>query len=118
MIDKVGGAIIKDKKILDVTKYIKKDDEYTVFSKVYNAEKVEEPSHVDLVTKAIVRGFSDNDFLALSTSTWDPFTIEIYPELNEDIKKRITKRIKIDIGNMIEEHKSKQLLDILTKKTK
>lgn len=96
----------------------KKDGEYTIFSKVYNAEKIEEPSHVDLVTKALKRGFKDKDFLALSTSTWDPFTIEIYPELNEDIKKRITRRIKRDISDMIEEYKSKQLLDILTKKTK
>ena len=96
----------------------KKDGEYTIFSRVYDVEKTGEPSHVDLVTKAMVRGFSDNDFLALNTSTWDPFTIEIYPELNEDIKKRVTKRIKKDISEIIEEHKNKQLLDTLTKKTK
>lgn len=96
----------------------KKDGEYTIFSRVYDVEKTGEPSHVDLVTKAITRGFSDNDFLALSTSTWDPFTIEIYPELNKDIEKRITRRIKRDIGDMVEKHKSKQLLDTLTKKTK
>ena len=96
----------------------KKDGEYTIFSRVYDVEKTGEPSHVDLVTKAITRGFSDNDFLALSTSTWDPFTIEIYPELNKDIKKRITRRIKRDIGDMVEKYKSKQLLDTLTKKTK
>lgn len=96
----------------------KKDGEYTVFSKVYDVEKIEEPSHVDLVTKAMVRGFSDKGFLALSTATWDPFTIEIYPELNEDIKKRIIKRIKRDISNIIEEYKTKQLSDTLTKKTK
>ena len=93
----------------------KKDGEYTVFSKVYNVEKVEEPSHVDLVTKALKRGFSDNDFLALSTSTWDPFTIEIYPELKEDIKKRIIKRIKRDISDIIETHKKKQLLKEINK---
>ena len=96
----------------------KKDGEYTIFSKVYNAEKVEEPSHIDLVTKAITRGFSDNDFLALSTSTWEPFTIEIYPELKEDIKKRITKRIKRDISDMIEEHKKRTLLERKSNKEK
>ena len=80
----------------------KKDGEYTVFSKVYNAEKVEEPSHVDLVTKAITRGFSDSDFLALGTSTWEPFTVEIYPELNEKAKKKISKLIKADIIKIIE----------------
>lgn len=96
----------------------KKDGEYTVFSKVYDVEKTGDPSHIDLVTKALKRGFNDKDFLALSTSTWDPFTIEIYPELNEDIKKRIIKRIKRDISNIIEEYKTKQLSDTLTKKTK
>jgi len=96
----------------------KKDGEYAIFSRVYDVEKTGEPSHVDLVTKAITRGFSDNDFLALSTSTWDPFTIEIYPELNKDIEKRITKRIKKDVSDIIEEHKTKQLLGVLTKKTK
>lgn len=96
----------------------KKDGEYTIFSRVYDVEKTGEPSHVDLVTKAITRGFSDNDFLALSTSTWDPFTIEIYPELNKDIEKRITKRIKKDVSDIIEEYKTKQLLGVLTKKTK
>lgn len=96
----------------------KKDGEYTIFSKVYDAEKTGEPSHIDLVTKALKRGFSDKDFLALSTSTWDPFTIEIYPELNKDIEKRITKHIKRDISDIIEEYKTKQLLNTLTKKTK
>ncbi len=93
----------------------KKDGECTVFSKVYNAEKVEEPSHIDLVTKAITRGFSDNDFLALSTSTWKPFTTEIYPELDEKIKKKITKLIKADIIRIIENHKKKKLLQELNK---
>lgn len=93
----------------------KRDDEYTVFSKVYNAEKVEEPSHVDLVTKAMVRGFSDNDFLALSTSTWEPFTVEIYPELNEKSKKKIIKLIKEDIIKIIKNHKNKKLLQEMNK---
>ncbi len=96
----------------------KKDGEYTIFSKVYNVEKTGEPSHVDLVTKAVKRGFSDNDFIALSTSTWNPFTTEIYPELNEDIKKRVTKRIKRDISDMIEEHKKRTLLERNNKKEK
>ena len=96
----------------------KKDGEYTVFSKVYNAEKVEEPSHVDLVTKAMVRGFSDNDFLALSTSTWEPFTTEIYPELDEKIKKKITKLIKADIIRIIENHKKRTLLERKSNKEK
>lgn len=91
----------------------KKDGEYTIFSKVYNAEKIEEPSHVDLVTKAMVRGFSDNDFLALSTSTWEPFTTEIYPELDGKIKKKITKLIKADIIRIIENYKKKKLLQEL-----
>ena len=96
----------------------KKDGDYTIFSKVYNAEKVEEPSHVDLVTKAITRGFSDNDFLALSTSTWEPFTTEIYPELDEKIKKKITKLIKADIIRIIENHKKGMLLEIKSNKEK
>lgn len=88
----------------------KKDGEYTVFSKVYNAERVEEPSHVDLVTKAITRGFSDNDFLALSTSTWEPFTVEIYPELDEKSKKKISKLIKSDIKSILQDRETKKLL--------
>lgn len=93
----------------------KKDGEYTVFLKVYNAEKVEEPSHVDLVTKAMIRGFSDNDFLALSTSTWEPFTTEIYPILDEKTKNKVSKLIKNNIIRIIETHKKKQLLKEINK---
>lgn len=93
----------------------KKDGEYTVFSKVYNVEKVEEPSHIDLVTKAIARGFSDHDFLALSTSTWDPFTTEIYPELNEKLKNKISKLIKDDIKSILQDRETKKLSKRLQK---
>ncbi len=93
----------------------KRDGEYTVFSKVYNVEKTEEPSHIDLVSKAIKRGFSDNDFLALSTSTWNPFTTEIYPELDEKIKKKISKLIKEDIMRIIENNKTRKILQKIDK---
>ena len=96
----------------------KKDGEYTIFSRVYDVEKTGEPSHIDLVTKAMVRGFSDNDFLALSTSTWEPFTTEIYPELDEKIKKKITKLIKADIIRIIENHKKRTLLERKSNKEK
>lgn len=89
----------------------KRNGEYTVLSKVYNVEKVEEPSHIDLVTKAIKMGFTDNDFLALSTSTWKPFTTEIYPELDGKIKKKLSKLIKADIMRIIESNRTKKLLD-------
>lgn len=87
----------------------KKDGEYTLFSKVYDVEKTEEPSHIDLVTRAIQRGFTDNDFFALSTSTWKPFTAEIYPELDEKVKKKISKLIKLDIQLILQKHSSKTL---------
>ena len=90
----------------------KKDGEYTIFSKVYDVEKVEEPSHIDLVTKALKRGFSDNDFLALSTSTWNPFTIEIYPQLDGKTKKKLSKLIKLDIQLILQKRANK----ILSKK--
>ena len=89
---------------------VKKDGEYTIFSKVYDIEKTGEPSHIDLVTKTITRGFSDNDFLALSTSTWNPFTIEIYPELDEKSKKKISKLIKDDIKLILQDRETKKLL--------
>lgn len=85
----------------------KKDDEYTIFSKVYNVEKVEEPSHIDLVTRAITKGFTDSDFFALSTSTWNPFTVEIYPQLDEKTKKKLSKLIKLDIQSILQKHANK-----------
>ena len=82
----------------------KKDGEYTVFSKVYDAEKVEEPSHISLFMKAITKGFTDNDFFVLSTSTWDPFTAEIYPRLDEKTEKKLSKLIKLDIQLILQRH--------------
>lgn len=93
----------------------KKDGEYVIFSKVYNTEKTEEPSHVDLVSKAITRGFSDHDFLALSTSTWDPFTTEIYPELNKKTKNKISKLIKDSIKSILQDKETRKLLKRLRK---
>lgn len=89
---------------------LKRDSEYIVLSKVYDAEKVNEPSHLDLVTKAIKQGFSDKDFFALSTSTWEPFTTEIYPKLPEKIKNKISKSIKVDIMRIIENNRNKKLI--------
>lgn len=96
----------------------KKDGEYTIFSKVYDIEKIDEPSHLDLITNAIKQGFSDKDFFVLSTSTWEPFTVEIYPELTEKIKKKISKLIKTDIMRIIENHKKRMLLEIKSNKEK
>lgn len=90
----------------------KKDGEYTIFSKVYDVEKVEEPSHIDLFTKVITKGFTDNDFFALSTSTWNPFTIEIYPQLDGKTKKKLSKLIKLDIQLILQKRANK----ILSKK--
>lgn len=89
----------------------KKDGEYTVFSKVYDIEKIAEPSHLDLVTKAIKQGFSDKDFFAISTSTWKPFTIEMYPEPTEKIKKKISKLIKDNIKLILQDRETKRLLE-------
>ena len=78
----------------------KKNGRYTVFSKIYNIENKNEPSHLDLVTKAISKGFSDNNFIALSTSTWNPFTIDIFPKSKNEyfieklIKNSIEKKLK------------------------
>ena len=40
----------------------KRDGEYTVFSKVYNVEKTEDPFHSDLLLKASKKGFKDEYF--------------------------------------------------------
>lgn len=88
----------------------KKDGEYTVFSKVYDIEKIDEPSHLDLITKVIKRGFLDKDFFVLSTSTWEPFTTEIYPELTEKIKKKISRLIKNNIQEILQDREMKKLL--------
>jgi hypothetical protein len=89
----------------------KRDGEYTIFSKVYDVEKIEEPSHLDLVNKAIKNGFSDKDFLALSTSTWDPFTIELYPELTQKAMDKIKSLIKKDIVRILRKKVDKKILN-------
>lgn len=96
----------------------KKDGEYKVFSKVYDIEKIDEPSHLDLITKAINQGFSDKDFFVLSTSTWEPFTVEIYPELTEKIKKKISKLIKDNIKLILQNRETKNFFKNISEKGK
>ena len=89
----------------------KRDGEYTVFSKVYDVEKTEDPFHSDLLLKASKKGFKDEHFVAISTSTWDPYTIEIYPELTQKIATKVKNLVKEDIIRILNIQKCKKILD-------
>lgn len=89
-----------------------KDGEYTVLSNVYEAEYTVEPAHIDLVSRAMRRGFTDRDFIAACTSTWNPYTIEIYPELEEHIQKKIRRLVKSDIQMRFNDKRLQKLLSI------
>ena len=89
-----------------------RDGEYAVFSNVYEAEYTSEPAHIDLVSQAMRRGFTDRDFIAACTSTWNPYTIEIYPDLEERAQKRIKRLVKSDIQMRFNDKRLQKLLDI------
>ena len=89
-----------------------KDGEYTVFSTVYDAESTAEPYHVELVSQAMRRGFTDREFIAACIATWKPYTIEIYPEPEERIQKKIKRLVKSDIQMRLNDKRLQTLLDI------
>lgn len=89
-----------------------KDGEYTVLSNVYEAASTGEPAHIDLVSKAMRRGFTNRDFVAACISTWNPYTIEIYPELEECMQKKIKRLVKADIQIRLDDKRLQELLGI------
>lgn len=95
---------------------LKQNEKYLVFSNVYKAEGSDEPSHLDVVNSVMNKGYSGEDFFALSTATWKPFSIEIYPELDKKIKDKIIQEIKKDIATTVSIMENKELLKDMHKK--
>ena len=75
----------------------KKDGKFKVYSDVYDAQLDDPPMHVSLVNKAIKDGYTDHHFIAIATSTWIPFTTDIYPDLPLEDYKKVKELIRKDV---------------------
>ena len=67
----------------------KRDNEYKVYSLVYDTTKTSEPYHLQLFQKAMKEGYEDKDFLAVGTAMWNPLEIDIYPNLDKKAEAKV-----------------------------